>query len=413
MTPNSPADLADRADPAIYIAYASHYDTGSAVEQCCGMIGRVGPVLLLVFCGGKHDPLVALAALRSAYGNIPVVGGSAAGAIGCGELGYSGLEIGIVAFVASAVTPRIHVTRDLLVGEKQAGEALAREVASQAANGAVVLLFFDSVASTVPMRLHHASALVDGFNAGLSGKPINLIGGGMLTDLNLSDGWVFDGVGVSKHTAVALVFPPTVDADTIVMHGCRPVSSFMEITRIDGAVVHELDNEPALAVIERMLGLRIGSTDGSDLSLVATLGQKHGDPFAPFDENVYVNRLILGADRAGGSITLFEPDFQRGTRVQIMARDNTLMLDSVRQGMAMVRARCLVSPPFLGLYIDCAGRASARSGAATEEAALVMQNLDPSFPLLGFYSGVEIAPFGGFSRPLDWTGVLTVLRRAS
>ena len=30
-------------------------------------------------------------------------------------------------------------------------------------------------------------------------------------------------------------------------------------------------------------------------------------------------------------------------------------------------------------------------------------------PLLGFYSGVEIAPFMGGSRALDWTGVLIVL----
>ena len=377
------------------------------------MLGGIAPVLLLVFCGGKHDPAAALTALRSAYGTVPVVGGSAAGAMGGGELGYSGMEVGIVAFTAAGPVPQVHVTHGLLAGEAEAGEALARAVAGQAADDAVVLLFFDSVASTVPVRLHHASAIVDGFHAGLGGKQVNLIGGGLLTDMNLSDGWVFDGEGVSKHSAVALVFPPAVKAETTVMHGCRPVSSFMRITRIDGAVVHELDGEPALAVIERMLGLRLGSTDGSDLSLVATLGEKHGDPFAPYDENAYVNRLILGANRSNGSITLFEPDFRQGARVQIMARDNALMLDSVRQGTAAARARSPAAKPFLGLYIDCAGRASAHSGAPFEEAALMMQDLHASFPLLGFYSGVEIAPFGTYSRPLDWTGVLTVLTQAS
>ena len=184
----------------------------------------------------------------------------------------------------------------------------------------------------------------------------------------------------------------------------------MSITRIDGAEVFELDSQPALEVIERMLGLRGGSTDGTDISLVATLGEKHGDPFAPYDENTYVNRLILGANRASGSITLFEPDFSQGTIVQIMARDNSLMLQSVRDGTAALRDRCVSHKPILGLYIDCAGRASARSGALQEEAELVMQSLDLSFPLLGFYSGVEIAPFEGYSRPLDWTGVLALLR---
>ena len=413
MPPSSSTASAEIAGGLVTVAFGRHYDTSTAVERCCALLGRTRPVLLLVFCGGKHDPINALAALRSVYGAIPIVGGSAAGAIGCGKLGYSGLELGIVAFAASGLVPRVHVTHGLLAGEAQAGEALAREIAGQAADGAVALLFFDSVASASPLRLHHASALVAGFHAGLGAKAINLIGGGLLTDMNLADGWVFDGEGVCKHAAVALVFPPCVRADTVVLHGCRPVSAFMEITRIEGAEVRELDGEPALTVIERMLGLRLGSTDGSDLTLVATLGEKHGDPFAPFDENAYVNRLILGANRAAGSITLFEPDFHQGAKVQIMARDNALMLESVRHGTAAIQARSLARKPFLGLYIDCAGRASARSGAALEEAALVMENLDPAFPLLGFYSGVEIAPFAGYSRPLDWTGVLTLLSEAT
>lgn len=393
------------------VAFARHYDAASAAESCIEALGAVRPALLLVFCGGKHDPAAVLDALRAAYGPVPVVGGSAAGAIGAGRFGYSGLELGVVAFPDSDVVPCVHVTHDLLGGEHRAGRALAREIAAAAADEAVVVLLFDNVARGAPLRLHHASALVDGFHAGLAGKPLTVLGGGLLTDLNFSDAWVFDGDAVCKHAAVALVFPPPVRARTVVLHGCRPVSAFMEITAIEGAVVRELDGRPALPVIERMLGLRLVGEGAADLSLVATLGEKQGDPFAPYDENAYVNRLILGGDRASGSITLFEPDFRRGAKVQIMARDNALMLESARQGTAALRGRWAGARPFLALYIDCAGRASARSGAPIEEAELVIQGFDPAVPLAGFYSGVEIAPFGGYSRPLDWTGVLAVLER--
>ncbi|HEY9346452.1 MAG TPA: FIST C-terminal domain-containing protein, partial [Inquilinus sp.] len=197
--------------------------------------------------------------------------------------------------------------------------------------------------------------------------------------------------------------------DTVILHGCRPVSTFMEITRIEGAEVFELDGRPALDVIERMLGVTLGSTSSHDLSLIATLGEKQGDPYAAYDENSYVNRLILRANRATGSITLFEKDFRQGTRVQIMSRDNALMLDSVRNGIRAINQEQRGRQPLLALYIDCAGRASARSGASIEEARLVADGLDPAIPFLGFYSGVEIAPFDGYSRPLDWTGLLTVL----
>jgi len=393
------------------VAYARHFNPVAAVTQCVSALGDVKPLMLLVFCGGKHDPQPVLGALRASFGDVPLVGGSAAGAIWNHGCGYSGLEVGIAAFLHDSVVPEIRLTTDLDRDEVAAGKALGCSVAATAAENAVVLLFFDSVARNPPLRLHFASSIVEGFQEGLGSHPVTLIGGGLLTDLNLSDGWVFDGAGIRKHAAIALVFPPRVHAETVVLHGCRPVSTFMEITRIEGAEVFELDGQPALAAIKEKLPHLELTEENSNLSLIATLGEKQGDPFAPYDENAYVNRLILNYDRTRGSVTLFEPDFRRGTRVQIMSRDNSLMLDSARNGVKVINDAARARDCLMGLYIDCAGRASARSGAPVEEADLVRQGFEPSVPLLGFYSGVEVAPFQGYSRPLDWTGVLTVLRR--
>jgi hypothetical protein len=396
----------------VRLGYARHADPRIAVRQCATAMGQMTPLLMLAFCGGRHAPEAVQAALREEFGPVPVYGGSAAGAIGRDGFGYGGFEIGLIAFEDPALAPQAVVTHGLLADARAAGEELGRAVAAAASEGAAVLLLFDSVASGSPPRLHHASRIVEGFHAGAGNKPVCLFGGGLLTDMNLSDGWVFDGAGISKHAAVALIFPPTVVAETIIMHGCRPVSAFMEITRINGAEVYELDGKPALEVIEAMLGLPLGGSRGQELSLVATLGQKQGDPFAPHDENAYVNRLILRANPQTGSVTLFEPDFAEGDRVQIMSRDNRLMLDSVERGVADANRRLIGPDSLFGLYIDCAGRASARSGAPIEEAEVICHGLDPSLPFLGFYSGVEIAPFANQpSRPLDWTGVLAVLRR--
>ena len=395
------------------VAYARHFEASAAVALCvaqfAAQFATLPPTLLLVFCGGKHEPAQVRDALRGAYGAVDVVGGSAAGAITGRGFGYSGLELAVLAFFDPAITPRIVLEDRLLDSETEAGHALGAKVAEVAAQDALVLLFFDSVATASPLRLHHASSIVAGFDAGLGGSRVELIGGGLLTDMNLSAGWVFTGQDVRKHAAVALVFPPSVRASTVVLHGCRPVSTFMQITRIDGAEVFELDGEPALSVIERMLNVSLGGPEGHDLTLLATLGEKQGDPFAPYDENAYVNRLIVTSDRDKGSVTLFEPDFRLGTMVQIMSRDNSLMLQSVTDGVSAVNRTVVAGERLLNLYIDCAGRASARSGARTEEAEMVLRGLDPATPLIGFYSGVEIAPFEGYSRPLDWTGVLTTL----
>ena len=96
-----------------------------------------------------------------------------------------------------------------------------------------------------------------------------------------------------------------------------------------------------------------------------------------------------------------------------MARDNDVMLQSVRDGVERANDTIRAGGGLFCLYVDCAGRASARTGAAVEEADLVRRDLDRAVPLLGFYSGVEIAPFHGRPRALDWTGVLAVVRRGS
>ncbi len=395
----------------VRVAFAKHFDVTVAVARCIELLGAVSPVMLLVFCGGKHDPGSVLAALRDAFGPVCVVGGSAVGAITFDGSGYSGLEIGVMAFLDPATAPSVHVTLDLLHNERAAGRELGRQVAVAAAADAPVFLLFDSVESGSPPKLHFASSIVEGFHDGLGERRVRLTGGGLLTDFNLSDGWVFVGDSVRRHAALALVFPPTLAVETVILHGCRPVSAFMEITRIEGAVVYELDHEPALSVIERMLGLKIGPSTNHNISLIATLGEKHGDPFGPYDENDYVNRLILTSHQQNGSVTLFEPDFERGAKVQIMSRDNALMLQSVRDGVQVANRMMAAGDTLFSLYVDCAGRASAMSGAMIEEAEIVAQTLDRSAPLLGFYSGVEIAPFGGYSRPLDWTGLLLSIRR--
>lgn len=396
----------------IEVAYSRNSNPRLAARNCAAALKLKQPDLLLAFCGGKLDPMAVLSTLREELGGVPVVGGASAGGIARDGFGYSGLELVVIAFSGAGVTPRA-LLQDLQPDEVQAGRALGGQVGAVAAEGATVMLFYDSVASRPPLRLHPASRIVEGFYQGLGERNVSLFGGGLLTDMNLSDGWVYDGAEARHHLALALVFPPGITVETAILHGCRPVSTFMEITRIEGAEVYELDGQPALTVIERMLGLPLGEAQGQELSLMATLGQKQGDLFAPYDENAYVNRLILRASPATGSVTLFEPDFFPGAQVQIMARDNSLMLDSVRDGVAAMNRSVEGGNNLLALYIDCAGRASARSGALVEEAEMVLRGFTRSMPFAGFYSGVEIAPFQGYSRPLDWTGVLAVLRTAS
>lgn len=394
----------------VRVGFSRNVDSGTAAKECARPIREAGQATwAIAFCGGKHNHEAFLRGLRDELGDIPVVGGSAAGTITRTGNGYGGFETAVAGFLDPKDRPRIIATGRLATGEWDAGLELGEAVRKDAAEESTVLLFYSSVAATAPVRLHPGSPLVGGFYHGLGDRNLTLVGAGTLTDMNLSGSWLFDGTGLAAHSAVAVVMPPHLHAETAVLHGCVPVSSFMEITRIEGAEVYELDGRPAVQVLEEMLGVNLTSGQAQSPSLIATLGEKHGDRFGPYHEDAYVNRLILSANASTGSITLFEPDFKPGTIVQIMSRDNALMIESVRKGTAEIMRRTANRTSKIALYIDCAGRASARSGAPVEEADVMLENFRSDVPLIGFYSGVEIAPINGQSRPLDWTAVLTVL----
>ncbi len=397
----------------VYVAMSQNSDSAQAGQEAARLaLAGLDPDQTagwaLVFAGGQHDRAALLQGLRSELGQVPIVGGAAIGTITHEALSYTGMECAVAVFSTAVPEPTLVKVDDLGQGEIAAGRQLGARLGEVTRAGDTVLLFYDSLRSGPPPVLYVGSRLLDGIYQGLNDKPLNLIGAGTIGDFQFVESYIFNGNEAVKHQAIAVVLPSEIQSHTAVMHGCTPASAFLEITRIEDAVVYELDGRPALTVLLEMLGQSGNKALGSNLSLVVTLGEKHGDLFAPYEESAYVNRLILGSNPDDGSVTLFEADFKVGTKVQVMARNNEVMLESVHQQTEALLARMASKKPFFAFYIDCAGRSSAFSGAEREEAGIIQTKLAADIPLLGFYSGVEIAPLMGRSRPLDWTGVLTL-----
>ncbi|HWR89182.1 MAG TPA: FIST N-terminal domain-containing protein [Dissulfurispiraceae bacterium] len=380
----------------------------SAARMALEKSGGAVPGWAIAFCGGHYDPDKVLEGLRSELGDVEIVGGAAIGTVTNQLLGYTGFECAVAVFPSPMEKPRFITVEGLDRGTLEAGRELGTRL-RESVNGdgkATALIFYDSIQSSPPPVLHVGSRLIDGIYRGLDGKNVELVGAGTVANFQMMDSYIFTGKGRAKHSAVAAILPSSLECHTTIMHGCIPVSSFLEITRIEGPIVYELDGKPALDVIRNIIG---SSLSADQPSLTVTLGQKYGDPFAPYDESAYINRLIISGNPNDGSVVLFEADFEVGAKVQVMSRDNMTMLESVRRRTAGLLSSLGTRKPVMALYIDCAGRSCAFSGADIEEASLVQAAMGDNIPMLGFYSGVEIAPLLGMSRPLDWTGVLSIL----
>ena len=402
--------------PGVILGQARHTDAFSAAEQAAlqarhqWSVGE-SPGWALAFVGGQHDPARVLRGFHAVLGDLPIVGGCGAGVITASAATLTGYECGLLLFPA-ALNPAGIVVVGLEHDETAAGRRLGETLRDIASPDTTVLLFYDSVRSSPPPVLHVGSRLMDGLYEGLGELRPTVIGAGTLADMELLSSYIFDGRQARKHAAVAVVLPPELTSHITIMHGCYPASDFLDITRIDGARVLELNGRPALTVAAERLGIprELLATLRPPLFSL-TLGEKYGDPFAPFDDGQYVNRLVIAADPDHDALILFEADFHPGARVQLMVIDPQRMIESSRRRTQALLDDLAGQPLAFGLYIDCAGRSVAFSGLEADETTPVRELLGARCPFLGFYSGVEIAPLLGRARPLDWTGVLALFTR--
>ena len=378
----------------------------SAVAQALrGGPGRP-PDCALLFATSRHDPVALDAAVRGALpAQVPVYGGYAVGVISADTLGYDGFQVGLALVWLDGARLDVLVGRDLNKGEGAVGEELVQRLCELEFEGLPsLLLLYDSVNRTGDhFRFNMATPLL----AGLSGLPpeVPLVGAGLVGDMQCRPTHQWTGAAMETQTAMLLAFSGNLEIEQVVLHGCRPGGAYHEITKVDGTVVLEIDGRPALQVVADLLG------PGADRSwreyaFFVTLGVNKGEKYGAFDPDLYVNRMCLGIDATRAGLLVGEPDLRAGDLVQLMLRgiDYAYIGDKISTHLAENAHRT----PVFALYIDCAGRASAYSHLEEEEATYVQAALKDVCPLLGLYSGIEVARIGGSPQPLDWTGVLAL-----
>lgn len=387
------------------VGYSENPDSALAGAQAAGAAldaaGLSSCDLVLLFSTARHDPHALRAAVAAVVGPAArIVGGWAVGAVTNDALGYAGDQVGLAVFSLDGQRCQVVAEGDLADGEAGVGERIGRRLAASGDAQAPVVLLYDTVDRTRGgMRLIMATPLLDGIERAMGSLP-PLVGAGLAGDMVGSPTWQWTGEGVVERHALALQFAGGVRMDSIIMHGCQPCTGYYTVTRADAQTILEIDGEPALDFIGRILGPAITP---EEYGFFVTLGVNQGDKWGAFDEAAYVNRMCLKIDRKRRGLIMFEPDMVAGTQFQIMHR--SVNLDYIAPRVEQLFAGLGGRRPVFALYIDCAGRAAGYAGIDQEDAAAVQQVVGNRVPLLGLYTGVEVGAVMGRPRALDWTGV--------
>jgi diguanylate cyclase (GGDEF)-like protein len=183
---------------------------------------------------------------------------------------------------------------------------------------------------------------------------------------------------------------------------------YYTVTKAEGPMILEINHKPALSFMDELLG---GEIQPEQYPFFLLFGINYGERWGEYDENKYASRLCFGIDRESDGIIMFEPDMVEGTEFQIMYR--SFELDYMKPKIESLFENLNGRKPVFAMYINCAGRCAGYSGTDMEDALILQQTIAGRVPVLGIYSGVEIASVAGRPRGLDWTGVLCLFSQNS
>jgi hypothetical protein len=376
--------------------------------------GITRPDLVFAFCSGGMDHEAFFSGLRTVVGkDVPIVGGSAVGLITNDHISYDGAPAGIAIIESNNIRCRVAAVGDVDKDGEAAGLRLA-DMLPLGPEDKIMLLFYDWVKRGAegdkPPVLNASAPFLAGIDRRVKFE-VPVIGAGIAGSYDLGPTRQFCGSFVNTQHAVGVVLSGFFHPYFSIVHGCTPIDGiYRTITRMEGSVIYELDGMPVADIIDGLFGSRQWR-DQRPVNLL-TIGVNYGEKYGEPREENYVNRLIIGALPDGSGISMFEPDLEEGVDIQFMLRDTRKMMESARKNSANLLDAIATDGKraVFAMYIDCAGRTMQYSGAPSEEAAEVQEICNNHrVPLLGFYSGVEIAPFLHRSRGLDWSGVLVVL----
>jgi hypothetical protein len=364
------------------VGTSSEADADTAGRQAArGALAGDDPQLLVVFASSFYDPAVLVHAVNDASGGAPLIGCTTAG-----EISGDGATTGCVV-VAALGGPGFAATTAAVAGAgadlRQCGYAAAATAAAGSTPRAhrTMVILTDRIAGD-------QGALIRGVY-GAVGPTLPLVGGLAGDDLRFETTHQFCDDRVHRDAVVAAMLDSDGPIGIGVRHGWRRIGDPMLVTSADDDRVYTLDDEPAVDVYRRLLG--VPETARRDAHAFEVLAALH--PLGVSCRNGVEVRLVGDADLSDGSLRTFAR-VPEGGMAWLMEGD----VDSMQQATVDACGDALAGldgqAPIGGLVFDCVGRRRVLGddGMRTEVATIAAGT---RAPLAGLYTYGEIARLGG------------------
>jgi hypothetical protein len=334
--------------------------------------------LLIVFCSPACDLPALLREIRTAAGDVPLIGCTTAGEIAVS--GARDASVVVTALGGDGFAVETACATDASRGLREAGATVARCVPARAGlPHKVLLLLTDGLAGNQQDIVRGAY--------GVLGAGVPLVGGCAGDDLKMTRTFQFDGDRVRTDSVVAAGIASDAPLGIGVRHGWRRVGEPMLVTESAGNRVYALDDRPALDVYLERLGL--DEPNDCDQGGLARLALTHplGLSRRGGEEQV---RFIGGGDFAERSLSCIA-EVPQGALGWIMEGDAQSVLDATDAAGDDSLAALGGRPPLGMIAFDCIARRSVLHDEGIRAEIDRLAALASGAPIAGFYTYGEIA----------------------
>lgn len=232
---------------------------------------------------------------------------------------------------------------------------------------------------------------------------------------------------IYENSICGAFFKDNIQVSTAISQGCHPIGKAHTITKTDENVILEIDNRPALDVLQDDLRAYYSSENDIDLgSLTLNMsdlessdqippefkclfsGNIHAAfPFSQSDQNDYMVRSLAGVYAEENSIAVAE-NIDVGMQILFSSRDSKSVVTDLSQALVQLQKRVTAErgsfSPKAALYISCVARGFSEDPNTEETETDLIQDVFGPVPMVGFYAGGEISN----ARLYGYTGVIAL-----
>ena len=248
-------------------------------------------------------------------------------------------------------------------------------------------------------------AFFDGITeGGLSDVPF--VGGGASEDGSVGETFQLCGDTVSSDAVSGALLSGQFTYTIGITQACQPVSPVHQVTKAHNNLILELDGRPAFEVFAERVSpqLRDDLRRAAAYIFVGLPVDAKRQHIAPGE---YVVRNLVGFDPERGIIAVAD-QIVEGQKLVFTLRDGNGARTDLKRELEAQDRSWQHSRPAFGLYFNCVGRGSGLYGIPDIDSSYINQYL-ADVPVIGFFTGCEIAPVQRQAIVHQYSGVLVLV----